>query len=156
MAEKAPAAPKVRETPIREKKLAAAEGEGRRGGAIEAIAGIVKYIPPPEDTGEENTYGIGYVFQFSNRFSLGGYVGLGLGYESGYGFADFALPMFAGKLIFGNKVDGLAFAVNLGLPSGVGIYYKNFFANLDISPAATGVFPASSSPSARCSGNAGQ
>ena len=138
VAEKAPAAPKVRETPIREKKPAAAEGEGRRGGSIEAIAGVVKWIPTADNpgSGEGDVYGIGggigYVFQFSNRFSLGGYVGLGLGYESGYGFADFVLPMFAGKLIFGNKVDGLAFAVNLGLPSGVGIYYKNFFANLDI------------------------
>jgi len=136
VAEEPAPAPKVSTRPIREKKPAAAEGEGRRGSAVEAIAGVMKYIPPPEDTGEEKIYGIGggigYVFQFSNRFSLGGYVGLGAGYQSGYGFADFVLPMFAGKFIFGNKVDGLAFAVDLGLPSGVGIYYKNFFAMFDV------------------------
>jgi TolB-like protein len=137
VAGKTPAAPKIRETPIREKKPAAAEGEGRRGSAIEAIAGVVKWVPTGDQAAGENVYGIGigagYVFQFSNRFSLGGYLGLGMAYQSGYGVIDeIVIPMFAGKLIFGNKVDGLAFAVNLGLPSGVGIYYKNFFANLDI------------------------
>jgi TolB-like protein len=138
VAEEPAPAPKVSTRPSREKKPAAAEGEGRRGSAVEAIAGVVKWIPTADNpsSGEGGVYGIGggigYVFQFSNRFSLGGYVGLGAGYESGYGFADFVLPMIAGKFIFGNKVDGLAFAVDLGLPSGVGIYYKNFFAMFDV------------------------
>ena len=110
--------------------------EGRRGSAIEADAGITKWIPLDQTyVGEEDVYGFGagvaYVYQFSNKFSLGAYAGLGVGYQTGYGFMEFVIPMFGAKLVFGNKVDSLAFNVHLGLPFGVGIYYKNFLVNVD-------------------------
>jgi len=108
----------------------------RRGSAIEAIAGITKWVPLDQTyTGEDDIWGFGagvaYVYQFSDKFSLGCYAGLGVGYQTGYGFAEMVLPMFGARLVLGNKVDGLAFTVNLGVPSGLGIYYKNFLVNFD-------------------------
>ena len=129
-----PPAPKIRERPVREKKPAAAEGEGRRGGAVEAIAGAVRIIEPGNETANQNIWGFGggaaYVYQFSNIFSLGGYAGIGVAYERENGFFE-TWPMFGARFVFGNKVDGFAFTANLGLPSGVGIYYKNVLFSLD-------------------------
>jgi len=84
--------------------------------ALEVAVGTVLGSPSLTVSGS-------YVFSFSQKFHLGAWLGGRLG---GGNFT----PLFGAKAIFGNKQDGFAFALNLGLYPGLGVYYKNIFLNV--------------------------
>ncbi|NOY08742.1 MAG: hypothetical protein GXP33_07860 [Spirochaetes bacterium] len=69
-----------------------------------------------------SSIGVAYVYRFNNIFSLGGWLG--------YIHNGPPVPLAVGvKLIFGNKVEGFSFSLNLGLIPSIGISYKKFFIN---------------------------
>jgi hypothetical protein len=73
---------------------------------------------------------LGYLHQFNNWLSLGGFLGLGGIWDP----QPNLLGTFGLKLVVGNKVDGLALAINFGLPTSVGLYFRGAFLNFGIHP----------------------
>ena len=71
------------------------------------------------------------MYQFNNSFSVGGYLGAGTGIILPENDPDnIVVPIFGLTLCIGNKVDDMALAVNLGIPFGAGLYFKNLYFGL--------------------------
>jgi hypothetical protein len=100
--------------------------DGPKGHSVEFSVGALVDSRVFEPVSMENpayaTASVGYAYQFGRRFSLGAWGGLMRTYQ--------APPAIGGiKLIFGDKVNGLALSINLGVIASVGVYWKNFFFN---------------------------
>jgi TolB-like protein len=110
-----------------------AQKTSKRGGwAFEVKAGGMAGFGGYTFTGAFSALGAlaagGANFQFDDLFSLGGWLGLTVGYPMN------VFPVGGLKLVFGNKVDGFAFALDLGLMPGIGLYYRGFFLDLGFLP----------------------
>jgi TolB-like protein len=108
-------------------ELVAQQPSKRGGWAFEIKAGGWAYVIGYSG-GLGALLSVGTNYQFSDFFSLGGWLGATYGNPSGL------FPAGGLKLIFGNKVDGFALAANLGLMPGIGLYYKGFFLDLSLVP----------------------
>jgi hypothetical protein len=94
----------------------------RRGAAIELHGGFLVAFGQPyvEISGA-------FVYQFSSKFSLGAWGGV---------VPNAPMPTVGLRLVFGNKVDGLAFVLDLGVLPGLGLYYRNFLLVLEFVPTS--------------------
>ena len=108
---KTPSEPSEQQVPTTERE--------RKGGAIEACLTACTYGPVFGGAGA-------FTYQFNNWFSLGAWLGF-LAPPAG-------VPMGGVKLVFGNKVDSIAVSFNLGFPSSIGLYFRNFYFNGGLFP----------------------
>jgi TolB-like protein len=114
------------------KKFLAAKGPlpggGRRGIALEGSMGLFMGwgLGAP-------TVSAGLTVQLVNALSFGAWVGY-TSYSGGDdigGFAIYWSPIIYGfKIIVGNKVDSVAFSLNVGWYPSIGFYFRNFFVNV--------------------------
>jgi len=107
-------------------------GAERKGGSIGARVGISKLSDAysPDDVVIVGSVSGTFMYQFNNSFSFGAYLGAGTGIIVPPDTVNETLPLFGLILIIGNKVDDLALSVNLGIPFGVGLYFRNLYFGL--------------------------
>lgn len=129
-AETAAEAALVKQEKEKETEEEVSEKTERKGGSL----GVRLALLNVKEINSSQTESIGaagiaghYIYQFNNTFSLGAWLGAGTGiiYPEDVDY-NVVVPVFGVILLFGNKVDGFAVAANLGIPIGVGLYYKNF------------------------------
>ena len=127
---KADVVPKTADDETKPAAAAPAEPEGevakaapaqRRGLSLEPQGGALFVTSSPFVE-----VGAALVYQFGNRFSLGLWGGWYIGGSA---------PSLGLRLVFGNKVDGFALLLDLGIAPGVGLYYRGFLAALEVLPA---------------------
>lgn len=103
-----------------------------------AIFGITAYAEPATKTnsievqlgviglqqsdGVLITPALTYLYAFNTNFRFGGYLG--------YSIQTYAFqPTFGAKLVFGDKANGFAVGLNIGMPPSIGLYYRNIYIN---------------------------
>jgi TolB-like protein len=87
----------------------------RRGSSIGPVIAALKIVDNPIIFGISGSY----LYQLNNAFSIGGWGGLIMAGST-------VAPTLGLHLVFGNKVDGIAFGIDLGFTSGLSVYYRNF------------------------------
>lgn len=71
------------------------------------------------------------VFRLADDFRLGGYFG-GVMIPSSGTIAP--IPLAGARLVFGDKDNGFAWGLNVGIMPSVAFYFRNFFLNLAVAP----------------------
>jgi hypothetical protein len=108
------------------------------GSSIGVSIGYHLKVGQAADESKGGIFGsIEYLYQFSSRFGLGGWVGLGPFAwleTTGEVRNQYYIPLFGLKLLFLDKVKGFGASLDLGLLPGVTLYYRNFLAQLRYFP----------------------
>lgn len=111
------------EQPARDQPRDVAD-DTRSGHSVELLAGGTVYAPY-----FSGGLSAAYVHQVSEGFALGGWLGVGADFERG----DTAVnPLVGVKGVFGDRLDGFALALNLGIVPSIGFYLYGFLTNVSV------------------------
>lgn len=107
-----------------------------------SIGGAIGYNIKMGDAADRSEAGafviVEYLYQFSSRFGLGGWAGVGpfswLDQETGEVDRQYFVPLIGLKLLLLDKVKGFAASLDIGLLPGVTLYFRNFLLQIHYHP----------------------